>query len=101
LTNATADTRSGYVAAKSAVIRAPSPPPESIAHSDPAASITARTSSILASIVGTSRARSDIPMPRLSKIMTREKSAIRVKYRASNGCSHIELRSPAQRRIST
>jgi hypothetical protein len=45
--------------------------PNRAARSEPTASITARTSSIRCSSVGISAARSDRPVPRLSKQMTR------------------------------
>ena len=59
------------------LIGAPSETPSSVARSDPAASITARTSSMRSSSVGTSFTGSDIPMPRLSKRISRENEASR------------------------
>ena len=51
------------------------PPDQSTALVDPTASITARTSSIVVSIDGTSRTRSESPVPRLSSISTRPHAA--------------------------
>ena len=60
--------RSGYVAANRHAIGPPSDTPKMTARSDPAASITARTSSIRVSSEGSrsSETRSESPMPRLS-----------------------------------
>ena len=58
--------RSGYVAANRIESGPPSDTPMSAAVSEPAASMTARTSSIRSSSVPT-RTRSDRPIPRLSK----------------------------------
>ena len=44
---------------------------------EPAASITARMSSIRASRVGSPTSRSESPVPRLSKMISREKEAMR------------------------
>src|SRR5205085_1301330 len=66
-----AKTRSGYVAAKRIASAAPSTWPRSAARSTPTASITARMSSIRSSSEGTPLTRSDAPLPRLSKRMTR------------------------------
>jgi hypothetical protein len=62
-----ADTRRGYVAAKRALMEAPSETPIKTARRDPAASMTARMSSIRSSRQGVPTARSESPVPRLSK----------------------------------
>jgi hypothetical protein len=67
--------RSGYVAAKTALIIPPESMPRSAARSDPAASMTARTSSIGTSSVSSSRRGSEIPVPRLSNWITLANSA--------------------------
>ena len=68
----------------------PSEAPNTVARSEPTASITALTSSIRCSSVGSSRSGtgSDIPVPRLSKRMSREKEASRSKQWARLGSSH-------------
>ena len=68
----------------------PSDTPKIAARSDPTVSITVRMSSIRCSSVGSSRSgtRSDIPVPRLSKRISREKEASRFRKRASGGTSH-------------
>jgi hypothetical protein len=60
----------------------------SVACSEPAASITARTSSICSSSVAGPQQRSDMPEPRRSKRIRRPRAAMRSKYRATVGCSH-------------
>ena len=83
--NATSATaRSGYVAAKSALMFPPSEKPNTAARSDSAASITARTSSIRSSSVGSedSATGSDSPVPRLSNRISLEKLARRRKNRS-------------------
>jgi hypothetical protein len=76
--------RSGYVAAKRRHIGPPSERPTNAASSDPTAFITARTSSIRCSSVGSSLSgtRAHIPVPRLSKRITREKEASRLRNAA-------------------
>jgi hypothetical protein len=64
------------VAAKSTLIDAPSDKPKSAARREPAASITARTSSMRVSSVGAPSTGSDIPVPRLSNLISRENEAI-------------------------
>src|SRR6266403_623186 len=81
------DVRSGYVAAKSTHIGPPSEMPNSVARSDPAASITARTSSMRCSSEGKSTRRSESPVPRRSSMMSRENDASRVRKRAYEGSS--------------
>ncbi len=71
------------------LIAAPSDIPKSVARSDPAASITARTSSILSSSVGTDETGSDSPEPRRSKYMTRANEPSRRNTRAAGSCSQI------------
>ena len=66
--------RSGWVAAKSIDIGPPSETPASAARSEPAASKTARTSSMRSSSVPM-RTRSESPIPRLSKRINRENEA--------------------------
>ncbi len=65
--------RSGYVAAKSRLMGAPSATPNTAARREPTASMTARRSSIRASSVGAPATRSDMPVPRLSNRRSREK----------------------------
>ncbi len=67
--------RSGYVAANRAHIALPSVLPNSAACSDPTALITACTSSMRCSSVGVLEIRSDSPVPRLSKRISRENDA--------------------------
>ena len=62
--------------------------PSIAARSDPAASITARTSSMRVSSVGDLLTRSDRPVPRLSKRIRRENEAIPSRRWAKSGCSH-------------
>jgi hypothetical protein len=66
-----AETRSGSVAANMAPIAPPSPQPTNAARSDRAASMTARTSSARCSSVTIPGTRSESPVPRLSKMITR------------------------------
>ena len=72
--------RSGWVAAKRIDIGPPSETPSSAARSDPAASMTALTSSIRSSSVPICT-RSERPMPRLSKRISRAKDARRSQKR--------------------
>ena len=81
--------RSGYVAAKSALIGPPSDAPTTTARRDDAASMTARTSSIRVSRSAIPRTRSESPVPRLSKMMNRENDASRPKKAARGGSCHI------------
>ncbi len=64
--------RSGCVAANSIDIVAARAPPNTIASSEPAASITAAMSSRWSSITGGSGPRSDTPTPRMSNTISRE-----------------------------
>lgn len=82
------ETRSGYVAAKSMHMGPPSEMPRSAACSLPAASMTARMSSIRSSKVGQPQPRSERPVPRLSKKINRENDARRPSSPAKNGKSH-------------
>jgi len=59
------------------LIGPPSDTPTTAARSEPAASITARTSSIRFSMSAIPATRSDTPVPRLSKTIRRQKDAIR------------------------
>ena len=65
--------RSGWVAANSAAIGPPSSVATIAASFDPAASITASTSSICSSSVGAPSSGSERPEPRRSKVITRAK----------------------------
>ena len=78
-TSTSAETRSGYVAAKTAAIIAPSFAPMSAARSEPVSSITTRTSSIHSSIGGiwSSGTGSESPMPCLSNEIRRVNAARR------------------------
>jgi hypothetical protein len=71
---------------------------QSTAESAPISSITARRSSMRVSRVGTSRTRSERPVPRLSIIVRRVNDASSSMKRTSSGCSHTESRSPAKPR---
>ena len=93
--------RSGYVAAKSTLSPVLVFPLQSMALSDPAASMTARTSSIVVSSDCTSRTRSERPVPRLSSISTRPNAARPSTWRTSSGCSQVESRSPVIPRTKT
>ena len=88
------DTASGYVAANSAPIAPPSEDPYNAARAEPATAITARTSSIRSSIVGTPTTRSDMPVPRLSSRIRRENDARRRRYAAIAGSSQCVSRCP-------
>ena len=72
--------RSGCAAAKSIASGPPSDSPMIAARSLPTASRTARMSSIRSSSVVAPGTRSDMPMPRLSKRMSRVNSASRSQY---------------------
>ena len=74
---------SGYVAAKRSVMATPSETPISAARSEPAASMTARTSSMRVSSCAIPVARSESPVPRLSNMMSRPRPA-----RPSNRRAH-------------
>ena len=69
----------------------PSECPNSAARSEPTASSTARTSSMRSSRVGSSSfdTRSESPVPRLSKRISRENEARRSRKCAIAGSSHI------------
>ena len=67
-----------------AAIGPPSSVPAIHARSDPAASITARTSSICSSSVGAPASGSDRPEPRRSKVITRANWVSRAITRASD-----------------
>ena len=81
--------RSGWVAANSIAMDAARAPPNTIASSEPAASITAPTSSRWSSSTGGSGPRSDSPTPRMSKRISRENLARRFRKCAQSGCSHM------------
>jgi len=68
--------RSGWLDANRIDIGPPSEKPTTAARRDPAASITARTSSMRVSRSGIPVTRSERPVPRLSKMISRQKSAI-------------------------
>ncbi len=80
-------TRVGYVAASKTASGPPSEMPKMKARSIPAASITARVSSTLSSIVGTAVERSDTPVPRLSNNTNVLKAANRSNTRRYSGAS--------------
>ncbi len=71
--------RSGWVAANSAAIAPPSSIAYTAARSEPAASITATTSSICSSSVGARPSGSDSPVPRRSNMISRLNEASRSK----------------------
>jgi hypothetical protein len=75
------------VAANSAAIAPPSSNANTAARSEPAALMTATTSSICSSSVGARGTGSDRPDPRRSKMMSRENDASRSKYPAIAGSS--------------
>jgi hypothetical protein len=83
--------RSGYVAANSMAIGPPSPCPNITTRPQPTASITVVTSSIHCSTVGSapSGTGSEMPVPRLSKQMTRPVVARRSRNREIAGSSHM------------
>src|SRR5262249_38744930 len=76
-----------YLLRHSAHIGPPSEPPKRAARSEPAVSMTARTSSIRTSRLGISVTRSDSPVPRLSNRMSREKEESPVRKRANAASS--------------
>jgi hypothetical protein len=91
-----AGVRSGYVAAKRRLIGPPSERPRRAARSEPAASITARTSSIRVSRLAMPATRSDAPVPRLSKTISRANDAMRSRKAANasrNGVSASHMSS--------
>ncbi len=69
------------------LIGPPSEAPTTAARSEPAASITARTSSIRVSRFAIPATRSDAPVPRLSKMISRLNEAIRSKNAPRAGSS--------------
>ena len=73
-------------------MNAPSAQPITEAREDPAASITAMMSSMCCSTAGTPGTRSDIPVPRLSKVITRQNLPSRSRKAANSGSSHITSR---------
>src|SRR3954451_10016598 len=77
----------GISAANSTLIAPPSEMPNRAARSLPAASITARTSSIPSSSVATAPTLSERPVPRLSNRISRLKELRREKKRARAGLS--------------
>jgi hypothetical protein len=77
------------------------PQPSSAARSTPAASITARTSSIRVSRSGGLANRSDIPVPRLSKTNTRIWRDSRFIKRAYLGCSQYTSKCEIQPWMTT
>ena len=83
------------------LIGPPSETPNRAARSDPAASMTARTSSMRSSRVGASVTGSDSPVPRLSKTIRRENELSRSKKRANGGASHWSSRWVAKPSTST
>ena len=82
-------TRSGWVPANSESIVPASAHPNSTTRSNPAASMTARMSSMRSSSVATSLIRSDIPVPRLSNTATRLNRPSPSRNRANSGRSHM------------
>jgi hypothetical protein len=93
--------RAGYVAAKRTHIGPPSEYPNSAARSLPAASITACTSSIRVSRSGRPAGRSDNPVPRLSKRISRENDASRFRKWAERGSSQSSSRCETKPGTST
>jgi hypothetical protein len=73
------------VAANRTAIGPPSSVPQIAARSDPAAFITARTSSIWSSSVGAPNRGSESPEPRLSKVIRRANWVSRATTRWSDG----------------
>jgi hypothetical protein len=82
-------------------IVAPSDMPSSAARSEPAASITARTSSIRSSSVGAPATGSERPTPRRSKTSTLAKEPSRRRKRDIAGLSHIRSRWERKGKAST
>src|SRR5262245_13418839 len=74
------------------LIGAPSEKPQRAARAEPAASMTARTSSIRSYMVGIGSTRSDRPVPLLSKRISRQKEASRLKKLAECGSSIVRSR---------
>ena len=95
-------TRSGWLAANTALSDAPSETPTAAARSLPTASITTRMSSMRSSSVGRRSAgsRSDSPVPRLSHMITRPKVASRSSQRAWAGCSSALWNDPIQPKVT-
>jgi hypothetical protein len=90
LSRTSAETRSGYVAAKRIAIDPPAEWATNATCSAPAASITAFMSSIQRSRLGSSSkgTGSDMPVPLLSKRMSRLNEARRARKRTLCGSSH-------------
>ncbi len=84
-----------------AAMNAPSAQPATEAWEDPAASITAMMSSMCCSAAGTPGTRSDIPVPRLSNMITRPNVPSRSRKEAYSGSSHITSRWPGRPWIAT
>ena len=81
-------TRSGCVAAKSIAIGPASVCARRLARAEPAASMTALTSSACSSSVGAAEPRSESPVPRRSKRMRRVNDDRRLSHPAIRGSSH-------------
>ena len=96
--------RSGWLAANSAAIGPPSSDPTTAARSEPAAFITASTSSICSSSVGAPSIGSDSPEPRRSNTITLPNEAIRSNAALIVGSrkrySHCEIQVGTQRMSS-
>ncbi len=84
--------RSGYEPQNSSIMAPPRAPPNTAARSEPAASITARRSSICTSSTGGSSPMSESPIPRMSNRISRENDASRSRNRAHRGSSHMTSR---------
>lgn len=98
----TAMVRSGCAAAKKRASAAPPvPQPSSAARSTPAASITARTSSMRVSRSGAPMIRSDMPVPRLSNWSTRIPRDRRRMNCPNLGCSQYTSRCEIHPWITT
>ena len=82
-------------------MNAPSAQPATDAREDPAASITAMMSAMCCSTAGTPGTRSDIPVPRLSKTITRRNVPSRSMNAANSGSSHITSRWDGRPWIAT
>ena len=90
LSSTSAATRSGLRRANSRLVAPPSDQASSTARRDPTVSITEPMSSIRSASDGVSRrrSRSDMPIPRLSKVITRVNADNLRRKRASSGSCH-------------
>jgi hypothetical protein len=86
--------RVGYVAAKTLATCAPGPAPKITVEREPTSSRTAQTSRTCVSREGSSVARLERPVARMSWRMTRANDAARSLTERNTSCSHMTSRPP-------